>query len=188
MTPGDKYLIWIDCEMTGLDIKKDHILEIAAVITNNALDIVAEGPALAIFQPEAVLATMDEWNQKHHAESGLLDRVRGSKVTEQEAEDQMLDFVTPRVPAGSSPICGNSIHQDRRFLEVYMPKLEKHFHYRNLDVSTIKVLAERWAYYLVGGITKNKRHLAREDIYDSIEELRYYRQYFFSFVADPINR
>lgn len=188
MAVSDKHLIWVDCEMTGLDIKKDHLLEIAVVITNSALDIVAEGPAFAIFQPEALLANMDDWCQKHHAESGLLTRVRASKITEQAAEDQILAFVQQYVPAGVSPICGNSIHQDRRFLETYMPKLEKYFHYRNLDVSTIKVLAERWAHYLVGGITKHKRHLAREDIFDSIEELRFYREHFFSFVHDPINR
>lgn len=188
MAISDKHLIWVDCEMTGLDIKKDRILEIAAVITNNKLDIVAEGPVLAVFQPESALTQMDDWNQKQHTESGLLARVRASSITEQIAENQILEFVSQYVPAGSSPICGNSIHQDRRFLEVHMPKLEQFFHYRNLDVSTIKVLAERWAHYLIGGIVKYKRHLARDDIYDSIEELRFYRQHFFSFISDPINR
>lgn len=188
MTQHEKYLIWIDCEMTGLDPRKDKLLEIAAVVTNNALDIIAEGPSLAIYQPASVLAQMDEWNQKQHGGSGLIERVRNSQISESNAEKQILDFISQYVSKGASPICGNSIHQDRRFLGEYMPLLEAYFHYRNLDVSTIKVLAERWAFYLVGGITKNKSHRALDDILDSIEELKYYRHYFFSFIEDPINR
>ncbi|MBI4356589.1 MAG: oligoribonuclease [Gammaproteobacteria bacterium] len=185
MSVNAKNLVWLDCEMTGLTPEKNRIIEIATVVTDSHLTILAEGPALAIYQPEDHLQSMDSWNQKHHRESGLLDRVRASSTTESEAETKTLEFLKQYVPAGKSPLCGNTVHQDRSFLRVYMPTLERFFHYRNLDVSTVKTLAERWAHYLVGGIKKKSKHLAQEDIRDSIEELRYYRECFFNFVRQP---
>jgi oligoribonuclease len=179
MAQDKNNLIWIDLEMTGLDPQGDAIIEIATIITDSALNILAEGPVIAIHQEEATLARMDAWNQKQHGGSGLIERVRESRVNEAEAERQTIAFLKKHVPAGASPMCGNSICQDRRFLYRLMPKLERHFHYRNLDVSTVKELARRWAPALAGGFEKEPVHLALEDIRDSIRELRYYREQLF---------
>ncbi len=171
-------LIWIDLEMTGLNVDHDHILEIATLVTNSNLEILAEGPVFAIFQPEETLKIMDDWNVQHHTRSGLLNRVRSSLVDESQAQTLTLEFLSAWVPIGKSPMCGNSICQDRRFLWNYMPSLETYFHYRNLDVSTIKILAQRWAPQVAAGVNKSTLHQALQDIRDSIEELRYYRQHF----------
>jgi len=173
--PDANNLIWIDLEMTGLDPFTDQILEIATIVTNSQLETIAEGPVLAIHQPEDVLAAMDDWNTSHHTASGLLERVRASDVDLRRAETETLDFLRPLVPAGASPICGNSICQDRRFLARLMPELEAYFHYRNLDVSTLKELALRWAPKILDGFKKKNNHLALDDIRESIAELRYYR-------------
>lgn len=170
-------LIWIDLEMTGLDCAADEVIEIATVITDKNLEILAEGPALAIHQPETIMQAMDEWNTRQHTQSGLWERVRESRVDYAEAESRTLDFLKLWVPAGSSPMCGNSICQDRRFLARVMPQLEAWFHYRNLDVSTVKELAKRWNPDLLNGFSKDSNHLALDDIRDSIDELRYYRQH-----------
>jgi len=171
-------LIWIDLEMTGLDTDNDRIIEIATIVTDGSLNVLAEGPMLAIYQSEAVLAGMDEWNTKQHGQSGLLDRVRDSSLNEAEAEQQTLDFLQPFVAAGVSPMCGNSICQDRRFMHRCMPKLEQYFHYRNLDVSTLKELVRRWSPEVYKGYSKKSSHLALDDIRDSIDELKYYRKHF----------
>ncbi len=168
-------LIWIDLEMTGLDPDRDRILEIATLVTDVQLNELATGPVLAIHQPESVLAAMDEWNQTHHGASGLLERVRKSTVDERQAEAETLAFLRRWVPEGASPMCGNSICQDRRFLYRHMPRLEAYFHYRNLDVSTLKELARRWAPEVAAGVKKQGAHLALDDIRESVEELRYYR-------------
>ncbi|MEM7284331.1 MAG: oligoribonuclease [Pseudomonadota bacterium] len=173
-------LIWIDLEMTGLDTQNDVILEIATIVTDKDLNILAEGPELAVYQPESVLAGMDEWNQKHHGDSGLLKRVRKSDHDAAGAESETLSFLEEYTYKGSSPMCGNSICQDRRFMARLMPELESYFHYRNLDVSTIKELARRWVPDLASGFRKKGAHLALDDIRDSINELRYYRTHFFS--------
>ncbi len=175
MSKSETNLIWIDLEMTGLDPFRDHILEIATVITDSHLEVVAEGPVIAIHQPEAILAGMDDWNREHHGASGLVDRVRLSQVAEAEAEAATLEFLTEHVPAHASPLCGNSICQDRRFLARWMPKLEAYCHYRNLDVSTLKILAQRWAPEVANGFSKVGRHRALDDIRESIAELRHYR-------------
>jgi oligoribonuclease len=172
-------LIWIDLEMTGLLPDSDQIIEIATVITDNELNVVAEGPDIVIHQPEEILARMDAWNQRQHASSGLLARVRASRMDAAEAERQTLLFLSTHVPPGASPMCGNSICQDRRFLARLMPELERFFHYRNLDVSTLKELAHRWMPKIAGGYSKQAAHLARADIYESIAELRYYRERMF---------
>ncbi|WP_446808607.1 oligoribonuclease [Methylomonas sp. 2BW1-5-20] len=174
-------LIWIDLEMTGLDPDNDLIIEIATVVTDKHLNILAEGPVMAVHQADAALAAMDDWNQKHHGQSGLIQRVKDSKIDAAEAEALTLEFLQNWVPARTSPICGNSICQDRRFLYRYMPKLEAFFHYRNLDVSTVKELAARWAPQLKDGFNKQASHKALDDIIESIEELRYYRETFFKF-------
>lgn len=178
MSAREQNLIWIDLEMTGLDPFTDRILEIATVVTDTQLRILAEGPVIAIRQSEAVLAGMDDWNRSHHGESGLLERVRSSDRDEALAESQTLAFLAPLVPAGASPLCGNSICQDRRFLARFMPRLEAYCHYRNLDVSTLKILAQRWAPEVATSFRKSSRHLALEDIRESIAELRHYREWF----------
>lgn len=172
-------LIWIDLEMTGLDTQRDAIIEIATVVTDKHLNILAEGPVLAIYQPEETLAAMDSWNQKQHGQSGLIERVRNSSINEAEAERQTMEFLQKWVPANQSPMCGNSICQDRRFMARLLPKLEAYFHYRNLDVSTVKELAARWKPELQKNFEKQNTHLALDDIIESIQELRYYREYFF---------
>ena len=169
-------LIWIDLEMTGLDPARDRIIEVAAIVTDSNLDTVAEGPVMAIHQPSSVLEGMDQWNTRQHGQSGLLERVRASTVDEAEAERTMLEFLEQHVPKGVSPMCGNSICQDRRFLVRWMPQLEAYFHYRHIDVSTLKELARRWAPGVADGVRKSGRHLALDDIRDSIAELRHYRE------------
>ena len=171
-------LIWIDLEMTGLDPERDRIIEIATIVTDSKLNILAEGPVFAIHQPEALLAQMDEWNTKQHYASGLVERVRQSEVTEAEAERLTLKFIEQYLDKGKSPMCGNSVYQDRRFLCRYMPKLNDFFHYRNLDVSTLKELAIRWRPEIMKGFEKESLHLALQDIKDSIAELVYYRTHF----------
>lgn len=181
MAQGADNLIWIDLEMTGLDPDNDLIIEIATVVTDKHLNILAEGPVMAVHQSDAALAAMDDWNQQHHGQSGLIQRVKDSKIDAAEAEASTIAFLQQWVPARTSPICGNSICQDRRFLYRYMPKLEAFFHYRNLDVSTVKELAARWAPQLKDGFNKQASHKALDDILESIEELRYYRETFFKF-------
>lgn len=173
----DTRLIWIDLEMTGLNPRRDEIIEIATIVTDAELNEIAEGPNLALGVSEARLKGMDEWNTRTHTDSGLVQRCLASDITAAEAERQTLDFLSSRVPAGASPMCGNSICQDRRFLARWMPQLEAYFHYRNLDVSTLKELARRWAPEIAEGIEKESRHLALDDIRDSIEELKYYREF-----------
>ena len=172
-------LIWIDLEMTGLDTQTDLIIEIATIVTDNHLNILAEGPTLAIHQNDEILAGMDEWNTNQHTKSGLLDRVRASHIDERYAEQRTLEFLSRYVPKGQSPMCGNSICQDRRFLHRCMPELEAYFHYRNLDVSTLKELARRWYPQITKDYSKNPSHLALDDVRDSIEELRFYRDRLF---------
>jgi oligoribonuclease len=171
----DEHLIWIDLEMTGLDTDRDSILEIATVVTDKQLNVLAEGPELAISHSLGKLEAMDEWNRNQHGRSGLWQRVLDSNVGLAEAEARTVGFLQQWVPAGKSPMCGNSICQDRRFLHRLMPRLEKHFHYRNLDVSTIKELARRWAPDVLAGVNKESRHTALSDVRDSIAELRHYR-------------
>jgi oligoribonuclease len=177
MGNNNSRLIWIDLEMTGLDTQRDRVIEIATVVTDAALVEVAEGPVLAIHQPDHVLDGMDEWNTRQHAKSGLTQRVRDSEITVQQAEQQTLDFLRRHVDPGVSPMCGNSICQDRRFLAREMPALEAFFHYRNLDVSTLKILAGLWAPNVLQGIGKSAEHLALADIRESIAELRHYREH-----------
>ena len=171
-------LIWIDLEMTGLDPERDRIIEIATVVTDSGLDVIAEGPVLVVHQPAAILDHMDEWNTRHHGASGLTDRVRESAVDEATAEQLTLDFLARHVPPSASPMCGNSICQDRRFLARWMPRLEAFFHYRNLDVSTLKELCQRWSPVVAEGVTKGAAHRALDDITESIGELVYYRDHF----------
>jgi len=178
MAQDSTNLIWIDMEMSGLKPDTDEILEVALVVTNQNLDVLAEGPVHAVHQSDAVLEGMDNWNKSTHARSGLIDRVRASRLSEAEVEQQMLAFLDQHVPAGASPMCGNSICQDRRFLARGMPRLEAYFHYRNLDVSTLKELARRWKPEIASGFSKQAKHEALADIYESIQELRYYRETF----------
>ena len=173
---NDKRLVWIDMEMTGLRPERDRILEVACIVTDWRLEIVAEGPVLAVHQPDAVLEAMDEWNTSHHTASGLVERVRKSGIGEAEAEGIMLDFLKGLVAEKSSPLCGNSIGQDRRFMYRYMPRLEAFFHYRSLDVSTLKILANMWRPDIMEGFRKKEAHQALDDIRESIAELRYYRE------------
>jgi oligoribonuclease len=171
-------LVWIDLEMTGLDTQADHIIEIATIVTDPLLNVIAEGPVLAVHQDAATLAALDEWNRTTHGESGLLQRVRDSRLTARHAEVQTLAFLGQFAEPGASPMCGNSICQDRRFLAREMPALEKFFHYRNLDVSTVKELARRWAPQVFAGVQKSSAHQALDDIRDSIRELDHYRRNF----------
>jgi oligoribonuclease len=168
-------LIWIDMEMSGLNPDSDRVIEIAAVVTDAQLEVIAEGPVIAVYQPARVLDAMDTWNKSTHGRSGLIDRVRASTIDEAAAEQQMRLFLEHFVPSGKSPMCGNSICQDRRFMARWMPVLEAHFHYRNLDVSTLKELARRWKPELLRGFEKKSKHEALADIYESIAELKYYR-------------
>jgi oligoribonuclease len=172
-------LVWIDLEMTGLDPQLDWIIEIATVVTDSQLNVIAEGPVLAVHRSDALLDRMDEWNRRTHGESGLIERVRKSSLTGAEAERMTLDFLHQHAEPGASPMCGNSICQDRRFLAREMPVLEKFFHYRNLDVSTLKELARRWAPEVLAGLQKTSKHLALDDIRESIDELRHYRRMMF---------
>jgi oligoribonuclease len=182
MNDKKTHLVWMDLEMTGLNPDTDQILEIAVVITDKHLNILAEGPELAIFQPDPILLTMNEWCVKQHTKSGLVARVQQSTVSVAEAEQEVLSFIQAHVPPQTSPLCGNSICQDRRFLYRWMPKLEAYFHYRNLDVSTVKVLAQHWQPGLVQQFKKKTPHLAMGDIKESIQELQFYREKFFHIV------
>lgn len=179
--PDDTNLIWIDLEMTGLDPDTDVIIEIATLVTDANLNILAEGPTFAVHQSDATLAKMDEWNTNQHGRSGLTQRVRDSNISLAEAEAATIAFLQPWVGKGKSPMCGNSICQDRRFLVRGMPTLERYFHYRNLDVSTVKELARRWAPEVLAGVKKSSAHLAMDDIKDSVNELAHYRAQFFKF-------
>jgi oligoribonuclease len=176
--PNEFNLVWVDMEMTGLDPDNDRIIEVAVVVTDSNLNILAEGPVFAIHQTDALLDGMDAWNKGTHGRSGLIERVKASSVTEADAEKALIDFLKNFVPAGKSPMCGNTICQDRRFMARGMPKLEAFFHYRNLDVSTLKELCKRWKPEIASGFKKHQMHTALADIIESIEELRYYREHF----------
>ena len=176
--PNEFNLVWVDMEMTGLDPDSDRIIEVAVVVTDMELNILAEGPVFAIHQSDETLDKMDNWNKGTHGRSGLIDRVKASIVTEAEAESALIAFLKHYVPAGKSPMCGNSICQDRRFMARGMPKLEAFFHYRNVDVSTLKELCRRWNPELIKGFKKHQKHTALADIIESVEELRYYREHF----------
>ena len=175
--PNEFRLVWLDMEMTGLDPEKERIIEVAVVITEPDLTIVAEGPVLVVHQPDSLLDSMDSWNKSTHGKSGLVDRVKASTLNESQVEDQLIAFMSQYVPAGKSPLCGNTVSQDRRFMFNYMPKLEQFFHYRTIDVSTLKELARRWKPEVMVGLTKHGKHEALADIYESIAELRYYREH-----------
>lgn len=181
--PGN--LVWVDMEMTGLDPERDRVIEIATVVTDANLNTLAEGPVLAIHQDDACLAAMDAWNTHHHTTSGLVARVRASDCDEARAAAETLAFIAQWVPPGISPMCGNTICQDRRFMARYLPTLEAYFHYRNLDVSTLKILMQRWRPELEAGLTKTATHLALDDIRESIEEMRYYREHFLRLEPRP---
>ena len=176
--PNEFNLVWVDMEMTGLDPDTDRIIEVAVVVTDAELNVIAEGPVFAIHQSDETLDKMDNWNKGTHGKSGLIDRVKASTVTEAQAELELIAFLKKYVPANKSPMCGNSICQDRRFMARGMPKLEAFFHYRNLDVSTLKELCRRWKPELASGFKKHQKHTALADIVESIEELRYYREHF----------
>jgi len=176
--PNEFNLVWLDMEMTGLDPDNDRIIEVAVLVTDMELNILAEGPVFAIHQSDEVLDKMDNWNKGTHGKSGLIDRVKASTTTEADAEVALIAFLKQYVPAGKSPMCGNSICQDRRFMARGMPKLEAFFHYRNLDVSTLKELCRRWKPDLIKGFKKHQMHTAMADIIESVEELRYYREHF----------
>jgi len=178
MAQDDNNLIWIDLEMTGLDTQNDLIIEIATLVTDSELNIIAEGPVLAVHQRDEVMAAMDEWNTRQHGNSGLIERVKNSQIDEAEAERQTLAFLEQYVGKGKSPMCGNSICQDRRFLARCMPTLEAYFHYRNLDVSSLKELVKRWSPAVLNSLQKRGAHLAMDDIKDSVMELQHYREHF----------
>jgi oligoribonuclease len=178
--PQNQYaLVWMDLEMTGLKPERDRIIEMATVITDSELNIVSEGPVIAVHQKQELMDSMDEWNTRTHGKTGLTERVKLSRITEREAEIETLDFIQRHVPKNTAPLCGNSICQDRRFLYKYMPELSEWLHYRNVDVSSIKELAKRWAPELLSGLTKRGTHKALDDIYESIEELKYHRNELF---------
>ena len=176
--PNELNLVWVDMEMTGLEPDTDRIIEVAVLVTDMHLNILAEGPVFAIHQSDAVLDGMDAWNKGTHGRSGLIERVKASTVTEAQAEEQLIAFLKQYVPKGKSPMCGNTICQDRRFMARTMPKLEAFFHYRNLDVSTLKELCKRWRPELAAGFKKHQKHTAMADILESVEELKYYREHF----------
>lgn len=178
MAQNQNNLVWLDMEMTGLLPDNDRIIEVAMVVTDGNLNVVAEGPVLVVHQPDSVLDAMDDWNKSTHGKSGLIDKVKASPLSEAEVEAQMIEFLKQHVPVRTSPICGNSICQDRRFLARWMPQLEAYFHYRNLDVSTLKELARRWKPEVASGIKKHGKHEALADIYESIEEMKHYRDNF----------
>ena len=178
MAQDQNNLVWMDLEMTGLDPDRDRVIEVAIVITDSQLNTLAEAPVLVVHQSDAVLDAMDQWNKSTHARSGLIDKVKASVLNESDIEDRLLAFLAQHVPGKTSPMCGNSICQDRRFVARHMPRLEAHFHYRNLDVSTVKELARRWKPAIVKGLVKQGKHEALADIYESIEELKYYRENF----------
>ena len=178
MPQDQNHLLWIDMEMTGLNPDTDRIIEVALIVTDAQLVTVAEAPVLVVHQSDSILDGMDAWNKGTHGRSGLIDKIKASTLTEAEAEEKMLAFVAQHVPIRTSPMCGNSICQDRRFLARWMPKLEAYFHYRNLDVSTLKELVKRWKPELAKGLTKHGKHEALADIQESIEELKYYREHF----------
>jgi oligoribonuclease len=178
MAQNQNNLVWLDMEMTGLTPETDRIIEVAMVITDNNLDTVAEAPTLVVYQPDSVLDNMDAWNKSTHKKSGLIEKVKVSTLDDASVEAQMLAFLKEYVPAGTSPMCGNSICQDRRFMARWMPQLEAYFHYRNLDVSTLKELAKRWKPEVAKGLKKHGKHEALADIYESINELKYYREHF----------
>jgi len=177
-TTNEFRLVWLDMEMTGLDPERERIIEVAVVITEPDLTVVAEGPVLVIHQEDGILSAMDKWNTSTHGKSGLIDKVKASTMTEAQAEDVLIAFMSQYVPAGKSPLCGNTVSQDRRFMFNYMPKLEQFFHYRTIDVSTLKELARRWNPALLKGFEKHSKHQALADIHESIEELKYYRETF----------
>lgn len=183
LAKSDQNLVWLDCEMTGLEPDTDRLLEIAVIVTGPNLEPRIEGPVLVIHQSDERLDAMDAWNKGTHGRSGLIDRSRASSVTEEQAEQQILDFLSKYVPKRSTPMCGNSIGQDRRFLVRYMPRLEAFFHYRNLDVSTLKELAKRWRPDVYAGFKKAQKHTALADVHESIDELAHYRAHFLK--ADP---
>ena len=178
LAKSDQNLVWIDCEMTGLDPEKERLLEIAVIVTGPQLTPRIEGPVLVIHQSDAQLNQMDAWNKGTHGKSGLIDKVKASTLTEAEAEQQILDFLKAYVPKSASPLCGNTISQDRRFLVKYMPRLEAFFHYRNLDVSTLKELSRRWKPEVYAAFKKQQRHTALADVHESIDELLHYREHF----------
>jgi oligoribonuclease len=178
MAVNDQRLVWLDMEMTGLDPEKERIIEVAVVVTEPDLTLVAEGPVLVVHQSDELLDAMDKWNKSTHGKSGLIDKVKASTLTEAQAEEQLLAFLGQYLPAGRSPLCGNTISQDRRFMVKYMPRLEAFFHYRNLDVSTLKELALRWKPEVYKSFVKKSRHEALADIYESIDELKHYREHF----------
>jgi oligoribonuclease len=178
MAQNDTHLVWVDMEMSGLDPDKDVVLEVALVVTDKDLNLVEEGPVLVVHQSDAVLDAMDSWNKSTHGKSGLIDKVKASPLAEADVENQMIDFMKKHVGERKSPMCGNSICQDRRFMARHLPKLEAYFHYRNLDVSTLKELAARWRPELKDGFKKANNHTALADIHESIEELKYYREHF----------
>lgn len=178
MAQDTNNLIWLDMEMTGLNPDADRIIEVAMIVTDSQLNVVAESPVLVIHQPDAVLDAMDDWNKNTHGKSGLIEKVKNSAVSEAEAEQVLLEFMMQHVPERTTPMCGNTIHQDRRFMVRWMPKLEAYFHYRNLDVSTLKELCKRWKPEVAKGVVKRGKHEALADILESIEEMRYYREHF----------
>ena len=186
MTVKDQRLVWLDMEMTGLNPEVERIIEVAVVVTEADLTVVAEGPVLVIHQSDALLDAMDNWNKGTHGRSGLIDKVKAATLTEAEAEDILLDFLKQHVPAGKSPLCGNTISQDRRFMYKYMPRFEQFFHYRNLDVSTLKELALRWKPEVVKSFIKQSKHEALADIYESIDELKHYRSHFINVETDTV--